>query len=307
MHNPGALGILHMGKIISIAVPTSHDIGPEYFSESESKLRSYCLSAGISRDIITQRKNRLDWSAALGYGRVTADNGTVVFTDANGNPIGTSDAYERTQYYAAAIGIDYHVRIGIGITAARFYDNIEHWKENETNIGIIAEIPIADFFDHSTNSDSLRGQIKFEFTPTIAAVTAIENKFVEIGVSPMAAISFGGHKLFAARYAYERGISTRHHSTETYNDGFEFTVFNALSLRLGSFKEDKYLERTGTWGFGVSLAGIIEWWRYGSRSSEISSPTLRYLVNHLDLTYDYAKISDEQMDKISFMRINISM
>jgi hypothetical protein len=99
-----------------------------------------------------------DLSAGIGYSRVSLNLGTFVVTNSSGpTPMDKFDSEEYCDSYSFGIGLDYHVRLGLGFNLKNIESRLSPiGTESEmgagsasvsaTNFGLLLEVPMVDLF-----------------------------------------------------------------------------------------------------------------------------------------------------------------
>lgn len=327
IYNPGSMGIFHLNKWFSFHSTLDNQYRPEV--EDGDRLKSIGFSIGridgLGHSIGSHRRMI---SMAAGYARLSNHINGQLYTHGRINPrlypdIRRHDA--KADYYFAALGLDYFVKVGIGgsYKEARSIDSLGTFWSRQTltaysyDFGIIAELPLKIFPQDSIIAESKGGVTSVEITPSIAYVDCNIGKnpimkrwdsqgqlqsstrywfglprTQKFGASILGNVFKKNASFVSARISWEHD----HDLVGEYNTkklGAEVGFFGILFPRIGKISHESQDLYT-TWGLGFELNGLIRWLYY-SDNIHLNGWADRLLAN-ASLSIDLAKYKDKNFD-----------
>jgi hypothetical protein len=306
LYNPGALGLFHMNKVFAYSAPYRAKWLPEL--DSETYTGTYGASAGVSYNKAMKSDSKYNFSLGLAYFKQKLYYGEIELLDSFGAFEGFYYPIDQADFYSAGIGAEYYLRLGIGITHKKIKSDLDPEagtvEVNATDFGVIAELPVMDFFDSDIYLDAEKAYpITLDFTPSIAYVAANFGDSIvyrdaanasplpqikKVGLSLYSGINIKNVSFLSGRLAWERQRWCIGAPNHIFKYGTEITLFDILSLRNGRYKDEDGRVVYYTRGFGFNLGGVVSWLRLASRL-ETDNDYLQYLIDHIDITYDYAE------------------
>jgi hypothetical protein len=335
-YNPAALGLLHLDRVASAAIPVSTNWFP-VIGDDDLRLKSWNAGAGASYRLLTGNSGgRMNFAVGLAYTYTKLEWGTFVRTDEFGNPLGTFEPYDAAKGYAIGAAFDYYVRVGFGIAFKSIESRLvdlgpgmvmgEAAAEGDaTDYGFLVEVPVQRFFSDGIILNSAAEQpMKLSLTPSVAYVRANKGDdiaYIDAAQSdPLPEMSRLGFSLLAELHRNSRDVFSLRGSHETEQLqlgsrpkitklGVEVGGFGAFYLRLGSFQDEGVDVNVGTRGFGFRLRGVLDWMGVTERA-ETMTGLKKYLLSHADLSFDYAKWGEAEgwaVGNTEFWRLAISL
>ena len=324
-HNPGALGLFHMNKIAAYSVSNKTRWLPDL--DDDLRLGTYGGSIGASYKLITGADTKYNLSLGLAYSRIKLDYGTIIETDLMGNHIGIYRPFDKTDLYSAGVGLEYFLRVGIGYTMKKITSDlssqIDPVDHDAHDFGVIVEAPLSNFIDNRIYFDQARAYpIQLELTPSIAYVAANFGDSIaysdsddaeplpqikKVGVSLYGAIKIKEATFISGRLSWERQRPFFGEPDKIFRNGTEIGLFDILFFRSGSYKDLSGGVLYWTRGFGINMGGLAAWLRAASRL-QTENEYLAYLIDHVDLTYDYAQyeFGDQPVSGTQFLKLAVS-
>lgn len=331
IYSPGAFGLLHLEKHISISIPSNVKWLPQL--SDDMRFKTFSVSGGHSFLVLNgdkQSKHKL--SVGVAYSTLKLDYGDITRIDEQGNYLGTFNAYDNSANYSLGVGFEYYVRIGIGIT----YKSIESKlvalgggtesgysiaKGSAIDYGIMIEFPLSNITSLSSHDKTNNG-INLDLVPSLSYVKANIGsdisyidvaqadplpKFSRTGFSIIGKVNRDSLSLFSIRFAYEIERSLYGHSKDkVFRTGYELGILGFLNYRRGKVDDDPGNIHINTTGFGISLKGLLSWFNNSDPGDK--SKTIKYLFDNLDVTISYAKYADEDSETLSNIKsLNISL
>lgn len=328
MHNPGALGLVYLDRVFSVALPASTEWFPNY--DIGMELKSYSVGLGASRRLLWGGEKRPNIAFGLSYSNMTMEYGTFVATDYNGDMAGSFKETFITRFYSAGVGIDYICRLGLGVTYFTALDKFvgspgfnAEGKGHAWNLGAVFEAPLFKILPAAINPNSPGRSLHFELNPAASVLflnagndsmsypagSSMLTRLTRFGPSVTASVGLQDAQIAGVTFVMERGIFAGR--TEEWRDGWEIGLLDILSVRAGRnhFDYHSSVSRT-TRGFGVKLNGVIDWYRHYKPHS-FENGTARYLADHLSVSFDYAKYGDNgdapALNDTKFVKLSMSL
>jgi hypothetical protein len=327
MHNPGGLGLLHLNRVLSLALPTSTDWFPDITDGLQ--LKTYSFGAGVSRHLLWGGDKRPDIAVGLSYSNMTMEYGTFIVTDYNAEVIGMYTQTAIARYYSAGIGVDYFCRLGVGLTYATVMDQRVGTQDYDfdakghvINLGAILEAPLFQFLPPALNPNRSDHLLHFDLTPAVAVMfinagkdsisypyaTSLLTQITHLGSSLTGSVGLHDADIAGVTLVTERGLYAG--QTLEWRDGWELALLNIFSLRGGRSRVEPYpTSYRYSRGFGVKLDGIIDWYRHFSPHA-FDHGIARYAAEHLSVSFDYAKYGINNdipaLDNTKFFKVTVS-
>ncbi len=319
-YNPGAVGIFHLHKYFAVTSPNSTQWLPE-MPTSDFELAKFSVSAGYALsfgDKSNYHRPRIALAAA--YSRFKCDYGTIPIDDSQ-----ITSPYDKADGYTIAAGIEYYLRAGFGYThktiksdlSMPFYSMVG--TADASDYGILVELPIAEILRRTDVADSPQtGVLEFEFTPSVAYVKANDgDDFKYSGVffkEPLPTTSKTGLALKTGIKRNQLPLATLllvyESEKELYNDdrksnrrGVELGLYDVFYARLGKLEDGFGELHPYTFGFGISVGGLLTWLE--SRDVLHRGDILR----RVDLNFDYAQYEggDHTLAGTKIYRLRLSI
>ena len=113
--NPGQLGLFSLDSYFSAGTYVPKTQWLPGFHQSDLTYDVTAVNAGVN--LARQFDLDLPISLGIGYSRVYLDLGTFIRTSTSGpQPLATFNAHEKAEAFSVAVGIDYFVRLGVGMS-----------------------------------------------------------------------------------------------------------------------------------------------------------------------------------------------
>ncbi len=151
--NPGQLGIQSLDSYFrtSFYTPKTDWIPP--FQQKDLTFNTTALSLGVNLNKVTSFPFPL--SVGIGYSRIFLNLGTFVVTGSDPTPIATIEGYEKAENISLALGLDYIVKVGIGVNVKNIDSHIllpdstlpsssRSAFANAQDFGIMLHVPVTD-------------------------------------------------------------------------------------------------------------------------------------------------------------------
>ncbi|MBD3225629.1 MAG: hypothetical protein GF313_12950 [Caldithrix sp.] len=144
--NPAQLGNFGRKRNISYQFYTHKTQWLPVFNDYDLTLRSSALAIGYTLKNIFQN---VPVSIGMGYIDTHLNLGEDVWTDENGDYLGTFHSKERYAAYSIGIGIDYYVRLNIGYTFKKIHSKLgmSDAKANAEDVGFQLTLPLIRTID----------------------------------------------------------------------------------------------------------------------------------------------------------------
>ncbi len=331
-YNPGAMGLYHLDQIFSVSFPNNTEWLPEL--ADDLRLKSWGFSAGASKNLIwkPEPNSKLNAALAVAYTKLELDYGEITVTDSLGQPVDMGNPTDQVEVYSVAAGFDYYVRLGAGIGLKKIKSDMSGGVEipgigyaiaevDSWEYGLIGELPLRSIAPHKIAVDgSSDYYLSFDITPSLAFVETNMGsdslvysstsrgdplpKLSRTGVGLYAAVNINEHPLFSIRTVSETERILVGYKTKNWKNGYEFGLFGCLYYRAGEVNFYGIENPIHTYGLGFSLQGAVQWFRM-IRQSERRAPHTEYLLDHLDVTFDFAKVDGGVLDT-RFFRVSLS-
>jgi hypothetical protein len=323
LNNPGALGIFHLTKLASFSFPNSTKLLPGI----EDKFRFRSFTGSIRIPLISRTRNarhKIGFSLALAYSERTVQD-ELYAVSYEYPPIPVKFSYHTT-FYTAAAAIDFsQFRIGGGYSYKALNadmtfnglspeDTVEYYVHD---IGFIVQW-LPQGTDNETQTPSDKYQLRF--APSLAYVVSnighdynrYNDKLKSLGVSLALAVNRSNFTLLTLnpmfQIDYVKNLSMKGSSDDNNENlrhwGIELGLFDILYGRIGNRDIDDEPEATNTWGFGVSLKGVIERFYSGS---DVNQKWGAGFLRNLDFRYDYGRATPWTGLAISYMKLSVSI
>ena len=152
--NPGQLGLFSLNNYFAASTYAPKTQWLPQFRLSDLTYNVSAVNAGVN--LARAFDLQLPISIGMGYSRVFLNLGTFITTSSSGpTPIGRFESWERSESFSLGVGIDYYVRLGIGVNFDKIVSNLSPiGTEQEkgagkadgsaTDIGMLLEVPIID-------------------------------------------------------------------------------------------------------------------------------------------------------------------
>lgn len=332
LYNPGALGLFHLDKLFSVSFPNTTDWLPQL--DSDMKLKTFTISGGASSRHFGAEWGGPDIALGFAYSSLKMDYGNIIAVDEFGNYLNTVNPIDEADYYSAGIGFDYYARLGIGVTTKKIKSAtpvynpdlepiLDTAEADGYDFGLILELPVAELVQRVLQPiGSATSDYGVAFTPSFAYVYSNGGtdslsyidavnpdplpRMRKIGVGGYGALTYKSTDIFSLRMCWERDRWEIGVPYTIYRQGGELGAMDAAFFRFGSYADAAGQEDYNTYGFGLSLHGIVKWLLL--TQPEIDNRILRYLATHVDFTVDYAKYYgiESNLNKTTFTNLTIS-
>jgi len=183
--NPGQLGVFALSNVFSASTYTPRTKWLPQFNIPDLTYGTTAVNIGYNFSDLLSLPFSL--SAGVGYSRVHIDLGTFTLTSSSGpTPIGTFTSDETSQSLCAAVGLEYYVRIGIGMNIKRIESNLApigteaeqgsgSAHASATDFGVLLDVPITRI------ASDLAG-ISFDIAPNTAPFLDLSFGYVKANV-----------------------------------------------------------------------------------------------------------------------------
>jgi len=173
--NPGQLGLSSLNNYFSGSTYTPKTQWLPQFRLSDLTYNVSAVNAGVN--LARAFDLKLPISIGLGYSRVFLNLGKFTVTNPGGpTPIGTFESWERSESFSVGAGIDYFVRLGVGVSYEKIVSNLSSiGTEQEggtgkasgsaTDIGLLLEVPIIDIVGKAKGEPIVLG---YGLTPLVS-------------------------------------------------------------------------------------------------------------------------------------------
>jgi len=333
-NNPGALGLFHMKKRLSITTPSVFDGWLPKFS-NQLRLRYASFSAG-KREFLNlgDDKKPSNVSAGFALSAVRLSYGTITRTSELGDTLGTENPYDFSGAFSLGFGADLGVRVGLGFSLQYVKTLLASQgvgpdpvsaSDFASNFGFILEAPLVHLLGDGNKASSSESTSGWEITPVIAHVRTFisgEFRFLDAAqVDPVVKKRRSSVALevtkdsfwlrqFSARFVYERETDGSDISGAVLNRyGIELGALNTAFARIGKINRDQGGPNVLTYGFGASLRGLLDLINGESASMTSDSESLSF-GESFDLRVDFARFTgdfDQSLDGTNFLRLTASI
>jgi hypothetical protein len=152
--NPGQLGLFSLNNYFSASTYAPKTQWLPQFRISDLTYNVSAVNAGVN--LARAFDLQLPISIGMGYSRVFLNLGTFIVTNSSGpTPIARFESWEKSESFSFGVGIDYFVRLGVGVSFDSFVSNLSPiGTEQEkgtgkadgsaTDVGVLLEVPIID-------------------------------------------------------------------------------------------------------------------------------------------------------------------
>jgi len=328
--NPASLGILHLDKYFVCELPNKTN----YF-ESTNFL-SYAISGGYAfnlapKDSLYDRK--LSLSAAYHHNKLETD--WIEFTSTGGSDTFVARFIDKLKAYSVAVGYESGVKLGFGFSYKEYCTNLKHddgpvdeiGKWNTANYSAACQLPHTVSLSKKSDS-SLSKKVTLDIMPSLAAMFSYGTGSTigfekspntkRFGLSLHSGIKINDRTIISItpafeflKYDYKEYYSypdaqfiSRHGSEDwIYKYGAEIGALDAFYFRIGKWQKE--IDGSGTIGFGISFGDLTRL-LFDRYKVNPDNDILRYLVNNMDITYDYADGYGWWNYKTNYFRLGIS-
>ncbi|MBI5266043.1 MAG: hypothetical protein HY851_02310 [candidate division Zixibacteria bacterium] len=326
LYNPGAMGVFHLNRAMSLTIPIRTTLMPEF--SDDTRVSALSASGRIPARWLGQRKTAPSkFSLSAGFSQLKLQ--WSYYSRWYG--ITMSGYYERASNFTIAAGYQNGARIGLGLTYKHLKAVIPAVGAGSQvggtfsstgwayDLGLYADIDLADL--HGQRQAA--GGSRFSLVPAIAFVRANAggDHFAYLDVvqedplPEMNRYSFsikivearGSAEIKSLRLVYEReDWMVPYHKDKV---GAELGLLGALFIRAGYLGDGtKYLDLF-TYGGGFSFAGLSRWLREGGNRSS-NQPASNGFWERLDLKIDYSRYGSDDtqfQQKTTFFKLCLSM
>jgi hypothetical protein len=165
--NPGQLGLFSLNNYFAASTYAPKTQWLPQFRLSDLTYNVTAVNAGVN--LARAFDLQLPISIGVGYSRVFINLGTFVITNSSGpTPIGRFESWEKSESFSVGAGIDYFVRLGIGVNFKSIVSNLSPiGSEQEmatgkadvsaTDVGLLLEVPIIDIIAKAKREPVLLG------------------------------------------------------------------------------------------------------------------------------------------------------
>lgn len=308
-YNPGAFGLAHLDKRISLSAPNSTKMaGFDYWRDKSYSIGISIINANY--DTTAQSHPILKFNLALAFSRgvfgienLRYTNYYYPFGDDDDNSSQYYTALDRTNFYTLGVGFDYYFRFGIGLTYKRFKETISfsEIKGGLYDFGVMVELPISKL----RKSKSKNTRAKFEFTAFAAYVQAnagpeiqsdSENmssfsipRFARLGFSVLAALKLDNEQFISARFAHENEDIIGIEFDSIDKTGYEIGIVRFVYFRWGKINNHNYKNEDRTEGLGLDSDGIL--FLLNRAGVSCDQGLLGHFKHHININYDWAKLN----------------
>ena len=154
--NPGHLGLMSLTTLATTGIyPGSTNLF-QSLSGDEITFSAYAVNAGL----ILNRRDAVPFTTSLGVGiaRINHGLGTFQVTQNSPTPIGSFEAEEHSTNFSVALGLDYFVQAGVGLTLKFIGSSLAPFNVNmlgkegvasarAIDLGLMLRAPLADIFE----------------------------------------------------------------------------------------------------------------------------------------------------------------
>lgn len=155
--NPGQLGLLTLTHHLAATTYTPKAKWLPKFGRNDLSYNASAVNVGIN--LGRALGIPLPISYGFGYSRVFLNLGTFARTGPDGpDPISFFEAHEKVNAFSTAIGFDYGVKVGVGVTLKRIVSQLSPFgteqeeglgtaKVNASDVGALVQIPVMELAD----------------------------------------------------------------------------------------------------------------------------------------------------------------
>ncbi|MFN0156638.1 MAG: hypothetical protein ACKVRP_01040 [Bacteroidota bacterium] len=152
--NPAQLGVFSLGNYFAASSYVGDRQWLPQFQQSDLTYSVWAMSAGY--DISESIDLPFPIGIAVGYSRVDLNLGEFVITSSSGpDPIGTFSAFEKAEAVSIGVGIDYYVRLGLGMSFNNVVSSLSPVGTGQamgpgkaevsvTDFGLLLDVPVMD-------------------------------------------------------------------------------------------------------------------------------------------------------------------
>ena len=175
--NPGQLGLFTLESYFSASTYTNKTAWLSTFQQSDLTYNAQALAAGYN--LCNDLPLPFPISLGVGYSEVDLDLGTFIMTGPGGpDPIGTFEAYEKSNNISIAFGIEYFLRLGVGwnfkdvesVLGPLSSGEVGKAQASMSDFGLLLQAPMVEILERAT-SDSIQflSNIKPYFTLSLGS------------------------------------------------------------------------------------------------------------------------------------------
>jgi len=334
LYNPGASGLFYMNKSFAFILPLRSKWAPELADDMH--LKTWSTGVGFSDDVIDLGfDDKLHYSMSISYSKIQVDYGNILRTDDVGNPAGSCSPRDQATHYTLAGGVQYYVRIGLGITRKRIKSDLtgvgagievgEGIAESTAlDWGVMVELPIREMISLKLPlSESTSRYLNLDITPSIAYVKANDGdpmvyvaaagpdplpEYSKLGLSLYLGAAVNEARIVSLRLSYEKTKDIITESADIKQYGLELNLKSIVNLRAGKYHDEEGHLEYNTYGGGLDLGRVTRWLASAGTLGDTNSLMYR-LANRLDINLDYALYlgGDSSVDKTNFIGISLSI
>jgi hypothetical protein len=323
LNNPGALGIFHLAKLTAFSFPNSTKLLPGI----EDKYRLCTFTGSCRIPLISRTRNarhNIGFSLALAYSERTVQN-EFYLVSFEGPPIPVRFVYHTTLYTVAAAADFSQFRIGGGyshkiLNSEGFYNGVSPEDTAEYYVHDIGFI--VQWLPQGSRGKflSLPENFQLEFTPSLGYVISNigrdynrhNGQIKSWGLSLALNIRRNSLTFLSLNPIFQNDneknpppIGSSGKGNEHLKHwGVELGLLDILYGRIGNRDIDGDSEKTNTWGFGVSLKGVIERFYSGP---DFNQKWGNGFLKSLDFRYDYGRATPWAGPAISYMKFSVSI
>jgi len=309
--SPGTLGLFHLDKVLSVAIPIKLSNWPGTRYDSYTKVYGGSLGASTSTfGLLKSSRLRLAFGVSYFYRKF--DSGSYWGTTYENSGLGQSYGYTLTnETYTISAAIEYYVRFSAGYS---YHDVMYSWRGTESSgsdlqlydnhdLSLVLEVPVASLLNREIQSeDGFNRTGNWEVTPATAYYYNHEAETGAFGFSLFVAQNRALARLGSVRLAFEKHYPSGFDSRGQDKAGGELGLLDIVFVRIGTYNSSVF-----TYGFGFSLHGVIMWLMETGRLND--RMLSKYpLLGRFDISFDYAThdaavVSD---DRPALLGIDIS-
>ncbi|MCP4705956.1 MAG: hypothetical protein GY865_15265 [candidate division Zixibacteria bacterium] len=310
IYNPGALGIFHLDKVFFISAPAESEFAPN--REIDQQISTFSIGGGISYKKIkpSQRNGKLNLSISLAYSEIKLDwNKWYVVSIPSGETFSGTE-FLKYKMYSVNLGIDYYLKAGIGWSYKKVSDVAMGVRSRDEvyDYGWMIEFPITDLL--RDNSYSNEG-ISFDLTPSLSYIRINDGGVIPDSIWPdppplKSSRAFSYSIAVAIELNHTQLISLKA-ILEGRRRGFEIGAGRFFYFRWGFIDMIDSPMYQKTSGYGIYLGGLLKWLKHFGICPK--DATQKYLFEHLDFSYEYARFHDDGdwlRGNMKIIRFNLS-
>lgn len=321
-YNPGALGLFHLNRTVGLFFPIKSNYNPNFANDISPRL--FGISLGQSFDINPASTTKKGvFGAALAYSRYKMALPKQPYFNLIGDTLGTEQYIEKSNNFSFAMGFDYWIRLGLGVTykdaEAGEIIHVGNHKNAMTgqalDYGIIAELPLLQFFSKQENK--VLRPLSFEINPSFAYVDANNGEHPKYrgttspyglshlkrtGLSILITCDQHTDRLGSVRLSSENENDLTSENNDISKVGAEFGLWDIVFLRAGNVKyEANRYEGSfsfNTYGAGLDL-GVLLYRFYIKNHFKAGGSLYDGVVQNMSLTVDYSHYKREKDREVS--------